>query len=162
MTKQRRDVATGDVARMATDAAASLARRASGGLQRDVLNHLDKLAFRLGVPPAGDALLETIGRRTGDPRVTPVCDGLVGDTFWTIAQRGRRSGYVRNIEANPRVRVKVRSGWRTGTAHIVDDDDPRERQRILGRGNLARRLCLRASNAMFTSPLTVRIDLRPR
>jgi deazaflavin-dependent oxidoreductase (nitroreductase family) len=163
MTRQSRDVAAGSVGRMGTDAAESVAARwGSGRLQGYVLNPLDKLAFRLGVPPAGDALLETIGRRTGEPRVTPVCDGLVGDTFWIIAQRGRRSGYVRNIEANPRVRVKVRSGWRAGTAHILDDDDPRERQRILGRGNLARRLCLRASNAMTTSPLTVRIDLGHR
>jgi hypothetical protein len=37
-----------------------------------------------------------------------VCDGLVGSTFWIIAQRARRSGYVRNIEVNPRVRVKMR------------------------------------------------------
>jgi hypothetical protein len=28
-----------------------------------VLNPLDKLAFRLGIPPPGDALLETIARR---------------------------------------------------------------------------------------------------
>jgi len=131
-------------------------------LQKYVLNPLDKLAFRLGVPPAGDALLETIGRRTGEPRVTPVCDGLVGETFWIVTQRGRQSGYVKNIEANPRVRVKVRDQWRTGTAHILDDDDPRERQRILGRRNWARKLCLRTSSAMSTSPLTVRIDLTPR
>lgn len=70
---------------------------------------------------------------------------------------------MRNLEANPRVRVKVRSGWRTGwrsgTAHILDDDDPRERQRILGQGNPARWLCVSASGAMGTNPLTVRIDL---
>jgi hypothetical protein len=67
------------------------------------------------------------------------------------------------IEANPRVRVKVaswpRTRWRAGTARILDDDDPRERQRSIGRGNLARWLCVCASAAMDTSPLTVRIDL---
>ena len=136
--------------------------RDANPLQKYVLNPLDKLAFRLGVPPAGDALLETIGRRTGEPRVTPVCDGLVGETFWIITQRGRQSGYVKNIEANPHVRVKVRDEWRTGTAQILDDDDPSERRRILGRSNLARKLCLRTSSAMSTSPLTVRIDLTPR
>jgi deazaflavin-dependent oxidoreductase (nitroreductase family) len=135
--------------------------RDANPLQKYVLNPLDKLAFRSGLP-AGDALLETIGRRTGEPRVTPVCDGLVGKTFWIVTQRGRQSGYVKNIEANPRVRVKVRGGWRTGTAQILDDDDPRERRRILGRGNRARQLCLRTSNAMSTNPLTVRIDLAPR
>ena len=136
--------------------------RHANRLQKYLLNPFDKLAFRLGVPPAGDALLETIGRRTGEPRVTPVCDGLEGDTFWIVTQRGRDSDYVKNIDANPSVRVKVNSEWRAGTAYILDDDDPRERQRILGKANLARRLCLRASNAMSTSPRTIRIDLAPR
>jgi hypothetical protein len=60
----------------------------------------------------------------------------------------------------------VRSGWRTrwrsGTARILDDDDPHERQRILGRGNPAHWLCVYASGVMGTSLLTVRIDLDPR
>jgi hypothetical protein len=95
-----------------------------------------------------------------------VCDGLDGDTFWLVAQRGRRADWVQNIAANPRVRVKFRSGsgigWRAGTAHILDDDDPHERQRLLAQAGLARRWCARASAAMGTSPLTVRIDLDPR
>jgi deazaflavin-dependent oxidoreductase (nitroreductase family) len=134
-------------------------------LQECVINPLDKLAFALRIPPPGDALLETTGRRTGRPRVTPVCDGLEGETFWIVAQRGRGADYVQNIQTNPRVRVKgslSRTGWRAGTAHLLDDDDPRERVRILSRGNRWRRLCLRASSAVGTNPLTVRIDLDPR
>ncbi len=46
-----------------------------------------------------------------------------------MAQRGAARDWVRNIQANPRVRVKVRGGsgvvWRAGTARILDDDDPR-------------------------------------
>jgi deazaflavin-dependent oxidoreductase (nitroreductase family) len=132
-------------------------------LQARVINPIVMLAHDLGFPPPGDALLETTGRRTGRPRRTPVCDGLDGEVFWLVAQRGRRADWVRNIQANPRVRVKVRTGsgvvWRTGTAHILDDDDPRERQRLIGRGDLARRLCVSASAAAGTDPLTVRIDL---
>src|SRR4051812_7636620 len=136
--------------------------RDANPIQTFVLNPLDKLAFRLGAPPAGDALLETIGRRTGEPRTTPVCEGLVGETFWIITQRGARSGYVKNIEVEPRVRVKARGTWRAGTAHILEDDDPGERRLILGRGNFARDLCLRASRAMGGGrPLTIRIDLAP-
>ncbi len=132
-------------------------------LQKRVVNPIVRLAWGLGLPPPGDALLETTGRRSGLPRRTPVCDGLDGEVFWLVAQRGRRADWVRNIQANPRVRVKVRgeSGvrWRPGTARIVDDDDPRERQRLIGQRDLARRLCVGASQAMSTSPLTVRIDL---
>jgi deazaflavin-dependent oxidoreductase (nitroreductase family) len=134
-------------------------------LQKTVVNPLVKVAWRLGIGPPGDALLETTGRRTGQPRHTPICDGLEGDTFWLVAQQGRSADWVRNIEANPRVRIKVRSGWRTvwrsGTARILDQDDPRERQRVLGRGNLARWLCVQASGAIGTDPLTVRVDLDP-
>ena len=139
--------------------------RVTGGLQKSVINPLDKLAFALRVPPPGDALLETTGRSTGRPRVTPVCDGLQGDTFWIVAQEGRSADYVQNLQANPRVRVKgslSRTGWRAGTAHVLDDDDPAERVRILSATNRWRRLCLQASTALGTSPLTVRVDLDPR
>jgi deazaflavin-dependent oxidoreductase (nitroreductase family) len=131
-------------------------------LQQSVINPLDKLAFALRVPPPGDALLETTGRQTGRPRVTPVCDCLEGDTFWIIAQDGRNADYMKNIEADPRVRVKGSlsgGGWRTGTAHILEDDDPVERVRALSRGNRWRRLCLQASGSLGATPQVVRIDL---
>jgi deazaflavin-dependent oxidoreductase (nitroreductase family) len=103
-------------------------------LQKRVINPILMLAWELGIPPPGDALLETTGRRTGQPRRTPVCDGLDGETFWLVAQRGWRADWVENIRANPRVRVKVRSGsgvgWRAGTAHLLDDDDPRGRRGV--------------------------------
>ena len=135
-------------------------------VQKSLVNPLVRLAFRVGIPDPGDALLETTGRRSGHPRRTPVCDGLEGDTFWLLSQRGRSADWVRNIEANPRVRIKVRTGpagaWRAGTAHVLDDDDPRERQRILSRGNFWRRLCVSTSTAMATELVTVRIDLDPQ
>jgi deazaflavin-dependent oxidoreductase (nitroreductase family) len=135
-------------------------------LQTRVVNPIVMLAHNLGLPPPGDALLETTGRRTGRPVRTPVCDGLDGEVFWLIAQRGRSADWVRNIQADPRVRVKVRTGsgvvWRAGTAHILDDDDPRERVRSISRQGLMRRLCVCASAAVATDPLTVRIDLDAR
>ena len=87
-----------------------------------------------------------------------------------MSQRGRRADYSRNITSNPRVRVKVRSGlrtrWLTGTAHILDDDDPKTRLRLLLCGNVARALCLRAASAIVSDPdaaqVTVRIDLDSR
>jgi F420H(2)-dependent quinone reductase len=83
-----------------------------------------------------------------------------------VAQRGRRADWVKNIQANSRVQVKVRTAsgvaWRAGTASILDDDDARDRWRRIGQGDLARRLCVSTSAAMGTDPLTVRIDLDPR
>jgi deazaflavin-dependent oxidoreductase (nitroreductase family) len=134
-------------------------------IQKGLVNPLVRWAFRVGIPDPGDALLETIGRHSRQPRVTPVCDGLEGDTFWLLSQRGHAADWVRNIEADPRVRVKVRSGlrgsWRAGTAHVLDSDDSRHRQEILRRGNVARRLCLCASGALATNLLTIRVDLDP-
>lgn len=114
--------------------------------------------------PRSYALLETTGRKSGLPRVTPVGNGLIGDTFWLVSEHGRRCAYVRNIEHDPRVRVKLRTGllrsaWRSGTAHLDHTDDPRERQRLLGSGDLGRRLNAAVVRATGTDLLTVRIDL---
>lgn len=134
-------------------------------LQQRLVNPIVKLAWGLRLPIPGDALLETTGRRTGQPRRTPVCDGSDGDVFWLVSQRGRQADWVRNVEANPRVRVKVGGGpaarWRAGTAYILEGDDPRERRRLIGRGSPARRLCACTSQLAETNPLTVRIELDP-
>jgi len=145
-----------------TGQAPAAARRALSRIQQAVINPVVRRAWDLGLPIPGDALLETTGRRTGRRRRTPVCDGLDGETFWLIAQRGHDADWVRNIEADPRVRVRLsgpHASWRAGTAHILDDDDPRERQRILSEGSFPRRLCMSTSQALHISPLTIRVDL---
>lgn len=142
--------------------APAAARSILSRMQQAVINPVVRLAWDLRLPIPGDALLATTGRRTGLPRRTPVCDGLDGQTFWLIAQRGHDADWVRNIEANPRVRVKLsgpHANWRAGTAHILDDDDPQERQRILSQGNFPRWLCMSTSQALHTNPLTIRVDL---
>ena len=70
-------------------------------------NHLTRWALRAGRAPAAFALLETTGRRTGQARQTPVGNGLDGDTFWLVASHGTQADYVRNLLAQPRVRVKA-------------------------------------------------------
>ena len=130
-------------------------RRFTTALARYLVNPLVSAAVRIGLLP-GWALLETTGRKTGRPRRTPVGNGLVDGTFWIVAEHGRRAGYVRNIEANPRVRVFVSGEWRSGTAAIVPGDDPGERQRMLGQ-----RVNAAFVRLMGTDLLTIRIDLDP-
>ena len=77
------------------------------GLAKYVFNPVVRTLFRLGVPVPGTAILETVGRRSGQPRRTPVTDGLDGETFWIVSEHGHGSAYVRNIEANPGVRVRI-------------------------------------------------------
>ena len=131
-------------------------RRLSTLLTVRVVNPVVKAAAERGIPLPGVAILETIGRRSGEPRRTPVGDGLDGDTFWIVTEHGWRAAYVKNIEAEPRVRVKVGRRWRTGTAHPLPDDDARARQRTMRRVNAA------MVRAMGTELLTIRIDLDPR
>lgn len=131
-------------------------RKLVTALQVRLLNPLVRALAARGLAP-GIALLETTGRRSGEPRRTPVSNGLepATDTFWIVAEMGRRAAYVRNIEANPRVRIRLRGGWRSGTARVLDDDDPRARLRSLSRLNA---LGVRALGAEL---LVVRVDLDP-
>jgi len=135
-------------------------------LQKYAFNPPVKALIASGLLPPTYALLETVGRTSGQPRRTPVGNGLVGDTFWIVAEHGLRAGYVRNIQRNPRVRVKVRDGamrsrWRTGTAHLLPEDDARRRQRQISRGKPGRALNAFVVRTLSTSMLTVRIDLDP-
>jgi hypothetical protein len=66
-------------------------------LQKYLFNPPIKLLFWVGLVPPGYALLETIGRKTGKVRRTPVGNGLLGTQFWIVAEHGLNAGYVRNI-----------------------------------------------------------------
>ena len=132
-------------------------------LQKYFLNPPIKIALAMSLPLPGYALLETKGRKTGKPRWTPVGDGRIGNEFWLVAAHGMKAGYVRNIECDPRVRLKLREGlrtrWHTGTAHLLSDDDPRERQRWLGTNLPSSAGNARAVRLFGTQLLTVRVDL---
>jgi deazaflavin-dependent oxidoreductase (nitroreductase family) len=130
-------------------------------IQRRLMNPVVRGVLDRGWRIPGYALLETTGRTSGLSRRTPVGDGLDGDVFWIVAEHGRRADYVRNIEADPRVRVLVRGRWRSGTAVPLRGDDARERQRTLGRHRWNRRLNDLAVRAVGTDLMTVRIDLDP-
>jgi len=130
-------------------------------VQKRLFNPVVRTALERGVRIPGYSVLETIGRKSGQPRRTPVGDGLDGDTFWIVSEHGHRAAYVRNLEANPRVRVRVRGKWRSGTAVTLPDDDPRERQRIMAERRRSTRLNAAAVRALGTDLLTVRIDLDP-
>jgi len=83
--------------------------------------------------------------------------------FWLVAEHGMKAGYVRNIERDPRVRLKLRDGlrsrWYAGTAHLLPDDDPLERQRWLASHLPSSAGNAKAVRLFGTQLLTVRIDL---
>jgi deazaflavin-dependent oxidoreductase (nitroreductase family) len=132
----------------------ALRRRASRFASVRLLNPFMRRLLERDLAPRGWALLETTGRRSGQPRRVPVGNGLRGEHFWIVAEHGRQAAYVRNLEHDPRVRVKVGRRWHTGTAHVLEDDDPRARLRWLRRPLNDAGLRLMASEM-----LVVRIDL---
>lgn len=119
-------------------------------LQRHVAN---PLARRLAPYLPGEAVIETVGRRSGRPRRTPVGGRLEGRTFWIVSEFGRQSQYVRNIDQDPNVRLQLSGRWLTGAATIVDSDDPRLRLKRLPWLNSI------VVRAVGTDLLTVRVDL---
>ncbi|MEW2268203.1 nitroreductase/quinone reductase family protein [Streptomyces sp. NPDC047868] len=115
-------------------------------IQRWVVNPVSRLL-------PFQTLLETTGRKSGLPRRTPVGGRRVGQEFWIVSEYGDKSQYVRNIQANPTVRVRDKGRWHHGTAHLLHDDDARTRLKSLPRANSA------AVRAVGTNLLTVRVDL---
>jgi deazaflavin-dependent oxidoreductase (nitroreductase family) len=129
-------------------------RRASTFLSAKVFNRLVLAAARAGLPTPSVVILETTGRRSGEPRRVPVTRMLDGDTLWIVTEHGRKAGYVRNIESAPRVRVRIGRRWRTGTARLVDDVDPRALQR-----RMPNKLNSAMVRLMGTDHLAIRVDL---
>ena len=76
---------------------------------------------------------------------------------------GQKAGYVRNIERDRHVRLKLREGlryrWHTGTAHLLPDDNPRERQRWLASHLPSSAGNARAVRLFGTLLLSIRVDL---
>jgi deazaflavin-dependent oxidoreductase (nitroreductase family) len=131
-------------------------RRVSTFITAKLVNPLVRAAARLGVPLPMVVILETRGRRSGRLRRIPVGKAIEGDTLWIVAEHGLRASYVRNIQADPRVRVRVGRRWRSGTARVLADDDWRARQRRMS--NKVNSVTVRL---MGTEHVTVRVDLDP-
>jgi deazaflavin-dependent oxidoreductase (nitroreductase family) len=97
-------------------------------------------------------LLETTGRKSGEPRRTPLGGRRVGNQFWFVSEFGDRSQYVKNIQADPAVRVRLNGKWHKGVAHLLPDDDPHERLRSLPSINSM------GVRTFGTNLLTIRVD----
>jgi len=133
------------VSRSALNEGVSLKRQFVHRVQRLVVNPIGR---QLPV-----TMLETIGRKSGQPRRTPIGGKLVDNQFWLVSEHGGHSDYVHNIKADPAVRVRIGGQWRSGVADLLPDDDPWVRLRSLPRLNSA------GVRTMGTELLTIRIDL---
>jgi len=68
-------------------------------------------------------LLTTTGRKSGLPRVTPLQYEEVDGAYMLGSSRGLHADWVRNLMANPRVEIRVRSKRFYGRAEVVADPE---------------------------------------
>jgi deazaflavin-dependent oxidoreductase (nitroreductase family) len=66
-------------------------------------------------------LLYTRGRKTGLERVTPLQYELVDGKLYLGSASGLEADWVKNIQACPQVRVRIKDRWFTGQARVVAD-----------------------------------------
>jgi deazaflavin-dependent oxidoreductase (nitroreductase family) len=129
-------------------------------VQRHIVNPIARLGVRLGWAPKHCALLETTGRKSGRTRQTPVGGAILGSAFWIVAVHGSDCAYVKNLMAEPAVRVKVKRTWHAGRATVVPDDDPLARhQQIVAANGWVGRADSVFFRATATTPISVRVDL---
>jgi deazaflavin-dependent oxidoreductase (nitroreductase family) len=66
-------------------------------------------------------LLTTTGRKSGKKRVTPLQYERIGDDYYLGSARGLKADWVRNIQVNPCVEVRVGAKQFGGMAEVVTD-----------------------------------------
>ncbi len=83
-------------------------------------------AFPRGIPVC---LVTTIGRKTGQPRTTPLLFLEDGDKVLLVASQGglpKHPMWFRNIQANPEVTVQIKSRVRKMRARVATDTERAE------------------------------------
>lgn len=85
---------------------------------------LHRFFYAIGLGPAIGKivlLLTTTGRKSGQPRVTPLQYEEINGEYYLGAARGLKADWVRNIQANPDVELRVGNRDVHGKAEIVTD-----------------------------------------
>lgn len=69
--------------------------------------------------------LTTTGRRTGLPREIEIWFVTNGETLYVLAEHFHKAQWVKNIERNPRVIVRLGDRRFSATARVLDQDADR-------------------------------------
>lgn len=124
---------------------------------RYLANPLVSALARLGVSTTLATELQTTGRKTGKTRHVPVAACFDDGGAWVISQHGARSGWGANITANPQVRIRQGSRWRSGVAQFQPDDDVTARARSFASRPVFAGLAAATFRALASTPVSVRI-----
>jgi deazaflavin-dependent oxidoreductase (nitroreductase family) len=93
-----------------------------GWFTKNVFNRAVALLTRAGVSVAGSRVLEVRGRKSGEPRRTPVNLLTVDGARYLVAARGHTQ-WVRNLRALGEGRLLVGRRAEPFTAEEIPDDD---------------------------------------
>lgn len=88
------------------------------------IQKIHRLLYAIGLGPLIGRiilLLTTTGRKSGKKRVTPLQYEKIGAEYYLGAARGLKADWVRNIQADPQVEVRVGAKHFIGTAEVIDD-----------------------------------------
>ena len=88
------------------------------------IQKIHRLLYAIGLGPLIGRiilLLTTTGRRSGMKRVTPLQYELIGSDYYVGAARGLKADWVRNIQTDPHVEVRVGSRHFSANAEVVHD-----------------------------------------
>lgn len=77
------------------------------------------------IPPKGCGVLTTTGRKTGKTRRRCVRAIRQGDQAYLVAIGGEHNAWLKNIRANPNVRLRLRGATYDGVARQLRDPDER-------------------------------------
>jgi deazaflavin-dependent oxidoreductase (nitroreductase family) len=82
---------------------------------------------------AGDGLchLQTTGRTSGRPRTIEIWFGTDGERIYLLAGGRHRAHWVRNLVADPSVRVRIGGQTLAGTARVIEGEERDELARQL-------------------------------
>lgn len=88
------------------------------------IQRLHRVLYAIGLGPIVGKfilLLTTTGRKTGLRRVTPLQYEEINGKYFLGAARGLKADWVRNIQADPKVEVRVKSLNFEGKAEVITD-----------------------------------------
>ena len=105
--------------------------------------------------------LTTRGRRTGNPHRIEIWFGARGGTLYLLAGGGRRSDWVRNLEATPEVTVEVGERQWNATARVVTGSEEDRAARELLAAKYQGWTPGSGLSSWARTALPVALDLRP-
>ena len=88
------------------------------------IQKLHRVLYAIGLGPIIGRiilLLTTTGRKTGLKRVTPLQYEEIDGKYYLGSARGLQADWVRNIQADPQVEIRVKSLNFQGQAEVVTD-----------------------------------------